>query len=150
MKRIIPYILLSTLLLTGGCVRDIFGGDDDWYSGPSEYKGAVQDAVNLALAELPRELGRPLKWNWNGDYKIRLQVVPAAGKVGGVPYFISGDGRKTFGEYNGVSIKISVGAPMGPIRHEVGHAVMGKNGYPYHEHHDLAPAFYRRHSGNHR
>ena len=141
MKTILSTILLCAILLSGGC-RSI-RGKSDWYSGPEEYRGATEHAINNALAELPREVGRPLKWDWSRN-RVALNVIEPTHYVRGIPQLTRSDGLKAGGWANSSGrITVPRGFRMGTIRHEAGHVVLFANGFPDGNQHHQFPYFSR-------
>jgi hypothetical protein len=112
----------------------------DWYNGPAELKEPVRQAVNLALAELPPEVGRPLRWDWNRN-RINVRVVDPVGMMYGEPYIISPSGNRVTGLAYPSSITLPRGFKLAALRHEVGHVVLFANGK--HGDHHIYPFFDR-------
>jgi hypothetical protein len=128
--------LLAFLLLTLAACKS--GGSGDWYSGPAEYRAAVEHGLNAAQAELPKEVGMPLP---KRPTRIVLTVKPAVGRIGGHPYIISPSGEKAGGYASPGSIVMPVGFKGRTLTHECGHVVLWANGI--HGDHHRFPFFQR-------
>lgn len=143
MKKALPYILLCTILLSGGC-RSMRGGGD-WYSGPEEHRVAMEHSINNALAELPREVGKPLKWDWK-QRRVTLRVIEPSHYTRGIPQVTLPDGRKAGGyAFANGTIVVPRGFRLGTLRHEGGHLVLFANGMPDGNVHHGYP-YFRRHT----
>ena len=120
MTRLLP---LMILLAFAGCKST---GSRSWYSGPEEHKIATMRAIDTALAELPREIGRPLKWDWTKN-RVTLRVVPATGWAHGWPT-VTYNGEQVYGYTIRSVITVPVGFEGRTLIHEVGHVVFYANG----------------------
>jgi hypothetical protein len=60
--KLLPIFLLIAL---SGCAS--LRGGHEWYRGPAHLKGPTEAAINTAIAELPSEVKRPLKFRWDKD-----------------------------------------------------------------------------------
>ena len=141
--------LLALLLVNSGCA--VFGGRSrDWYNGPSEYKEATRNAINISIAELSAELGRPLKFRWDKD-QITVNVPPPDGHVHGIPAVRNPHhGGLVWGYAAGRRAVVPAGHRPSALVHEVGHVVMHVNGMQSIDpetHHRMAPRFFRKHNG---
>lgn len=134
--------ILGIAILTA-CSSPPKGG----YSGPPEHKIATIDAINTALAELPRDVGRPLHWDW-GRKRVTLKVVEPDGVDRGVPYIIV-DGQRAAGYAVPGRIVVPRGFQQGTLVHEAGHVVLFANGIAdTNYHHSLR--FFKRHTARQR
>ena len=121
MTRLLPLLIL---LAFAGCKST---GSRDWYSGPAEVKPYTQDAINTALAELPRDTKTTLKWDW-GSNRVNVKIVPATGKAYGQPTLRAPDGDQVYGYAIGNTVYLPVGFHSKTLLHEIGHVVMYANG----------------------
>lgn len=134
-------LALALLLIASGCVSR---RSRDWYSGPEEHRDATQDAINTGLAELPRELNSPLKWNWTRN-RVHLNVVPPTHFTRGIPQIIMPGGEPSGGYATAYEITLPIGFRPATIIHEAGHVVMYQNRI-HGDHHQIAPLFFNRHT----
>lgn len=140
-RQILICAMLATLT---SCA--IIRRSHDWYHGPEHLRDPLRDAINLALTELPREIDRPLQWDWNRD-RASIRLVTPAGHHNGIPYLYI-DTRRAYGYTLGNQIVLPHGFRPGTLRHEAGHRVLTASGIIDRTgefHHNLAPQFFRRH-----
>ena len=121
MTRLLPLVVL---LAFAGCKSS---GSRSWYSGPEEHKIATMRAIDTALVELPRDIGRPLKLDWTRN-RVNVKVVPATGKAYGQPTLRAPDGDQVYGYAIGNTVYLPVGFHSKTLLHEIGHVVMYANG----------------------
>ena len=149
MKSLLTICLLTVALTGSGCAT--FGRRNrDWYSGPEEYRQAVEDAINAAIHNLSPVVGRQLKWDWGRD-RIEVRMVQPDGVSQGHPYF-----RRTIGGHTIVAhgraipgqIMLPHGFGRGTLRHEVAHAVLFANGNTDVDYHHSLEYFRRNIRGN--
>jgi hypothetical protein len=136
--------LCLALLCLSAC-RSMRGGGD-WYRGPGELRDQVQGAVNTALAELPRDIGGPLKWDWKRN-TVKIVYVAQTGSWNGIPTVRTPEGVEVFGYAQVSTIYLPRGFGLSTLRHEAGHVVLvanGKHNTPAFDHHRLA--YFIRHS----
>jgi hypothetical protein len=137
MTRLLPVIVLLAL---AGCKSS---GSRSWYSGPAELKAQTQDAINTALAELPRDVKRPLKWDWSRN-RVTVRIVEPTGRVRGWPTVTNPHtGEQVYGYAVGSEITLPRGFERRTLIHECGHVVMYANGFPDWEYHHTLPFFDR-------
>jgi hypothetical protein len=117
--------LLAVILLTLAACKS--GGERSWYSGPAELKAQTEHGINAALAELPREIGRPLKWDWSRD-RVTVRLLAAAGRSNGWPTIKMPNGQQVYGYTIGNVIYLPNGFERRTLIHECGHVVLFRNG----------------------
>jgi hypothetical protein len=138
----LPMFGMCLLLTLTACQNS---GSRDWYSGPPEWRPYIEHGIRAALNEMPKEIGRPLKWDWGKDRIKAVRVTPA-GHNGGLPWIYDSNGKPCGGYTLGSTVYLPAGCLDGVSTHEAGHVVLTRNGIEGSTHHAIAPKFFKHYT----